>query len=89
MNFAKDENENFKFQIFDKAIHSNAYNFVKNETITMYHCQHRGQTSIKRIKHDFFEILAKMVNFAKDENENLNAKFLTGNASFLIPLKEA
>ena len=30
-----------------------------------------------------------MVNFEKDENENLKAKFLTANASFLIPLKEA
>ena len=40
----------------------------------MYHWQHRGQTSIKRIKHVFFEILAKIVNFAKDENENFQCQ---------------
>ena len=37
----------------------------------------------------FLKKMVKMANLAKDKNQISNAKFLTGNPSFLTPFKEA
>ena len=48
----------------------NVYNIVKNENIVVYYWYGRGQTSLKMIKHDFFENLGKNANLGGAESEN-------------------
>lgn len=65
------------------------YNIVKNEKDTMYLWYRKIKTSIKMIKRVFFSKIWQTLQTLEMINlKILNFKFLTGNTSFLTPIKE-